>query len=120
LFLDVDDEYISVQNTDGAKITVWRLDDLTEQFNKKVKNVLLVKAKVEIRDGIEWFYYDRAKLLSGGTSKSILKSKFENEEIVVDLRLHDKGTMARNHGTAFRVKENDIEDLYVSINDLRI
>jgi len=80
--------------------------------------VLLVKAKVEERDGIEYFLFDRARLLSHGTSQTILKNQFENEYLLVDLRLHDKGTMARNHGTGFRVFENKLEDLYEKVEEI--
>jgi hypothetical protein len=61
-----------------------------------------------VRDGIEYFYFDRDKLLTSGTTKSILKSK-------ADLRLHNKGTSARNHGTEFRIHENDLDDEYNKI-----
>ena len=36
-----------------------------------------------------------------GTSPELLADQFKSENILVDLRLHDKGTMARNHGTGF-------------------
>lgn len=120
LFLNVDDKEISVRNIDGNIIATWQLKEIAKQFDKKVKNVLLVKAKVELRDNIEYFYYDRAKLLTGGTSQSILKSQFENQKLLVDLRLHDKKTMARNHGTGFRIYERNLEELYKKIEDLDI
>ena len=58
------------------------------------------------------------RLLSGGTNISILKSQFEAEQLLVDLRLHDKGTMARNHGTGFRVYESNLENLYTKIEEV--
>ncbi len=33
----------------------------------------------------------------------------------VELRLHDKGTMARNYDTGFRVYERNLENLYTRI-----
>ncbi|MDD2839825.1 MAG: MvaI/BcnI family restriction endonuclease [Rickettsiales bacterium] len=120
LFLHVQDDDISVRHIDGSTIATWRLAEVEKQFDKKVKSVLLVKAKVEIRDNIEYFYYDRAKLLSCGTTKSILKSQFESQKLLVDLRLHDKGTMARNHGTGFRIYENNMEDLYKKVEEINI
>jgi hypothetical protein len=118
LFLHIEDNNISVRHIDGSIVATWKLDEIEKRFEAKVKNLLLVKAKIEMRDGIEYFYFDRAKLLSGGTNKVILKSKFENEELLVDLRLHDKGTMARNHGTGFRVYENHLEDMYEKIEEI--
>lgn len=118
LFLSINEEVVSIRNIDGNIIAEWKLSEIEKRFESKVKNVLLVKAKVEERDGIEYFLFDRARLLSQGTSKSILKNQFENEQILIDLRLHDKGTMARNHGTAFRIFENDIDELYEKIEEI--
>jgi len=118
LFLAVDDETISVRHIDGNIIAVWELAEIERRFEAKVKNVLLVKAKTEERDGIEYFQFDRARLLSHGTTKAILKNQFENGELLVDLRLHDKGTMARNHGTGFRVYENKLENLYEKVEEI--
>lgn len=118
LFLYVDDMSISVRHISGNIVAVWQLSEIEKRFENKVKNVLLVKAKVEERDGIEYFLFDRARLLSGGTTQSILKNQFENEQLLVDLRLHDKGTMARNHGTGFRVFENNMENLYEKIEEI--
>lgn len=118
LFLYVADDSISVRHISGNVIAIWQLSEIEKRFEAKVKNVLLVKAKVELRDGIEYFLFDRARLLSGGTTKEILKNQFENEQLLVDLRLHDKGTMARNHGTGFRIFENNIENLYEKIEEV--
>jgi hypothetical protein len=118
LFLTVDDTSISVRHIDGNIIATWQLSEIEKRFEAKVKNVLLVKARVEERDGIEYFLFDRARLLSGGTTQAILKHQFENEHLLVDLRLHDKGTMARNHGTGFRVFENNLENLYEKIEEI--
>ena len=118
LFLTVDETSISVRHIDGNIIATWQLSEIEKRFEAKVKNVLLVKAKVEERDGVEYFLFDRARLLSGGTTQAILKNQFENEQLLVDLRLHDKGTMARNHGTGFRVFENNMENLYEKIEEI--
>lgn len=118
LFLTVDDTAIAVRHIDGTIIAIWNLAEIEKRFGKKVKNVLLVKAKVEERDGIEYFYFNRARLLTSGTTQSILKNLFENEKLTIDLRLHDKGTMARNHGTGFRVFENNIENLYEKVEEI--
>ena len=38
--------------------------------------------------------------------------------LLVDLRLHDKGTMTRNHGTGFRTYEDKLPLLFNSISDV--
>ncbi len=118
LFLSVKDDLIAVRSIDGSLIAEWRLEEIERRFNKKIQSVLLVKAKVEERDGIEHFLYNRARLLSGGVIKSILKNQFENGQLLLDLRLHDKGTMARNHGTGFRMYEKDLENFYQNIEEV--
>jgi hypothetical protein len=118
LFLTVDNDSIAVRHIYGEIVAVWKLAEIEKRFMAKVKNVLLVKAKVEERNGIEFFLFDRARLLSHGTTKAILKNQFENGQLLVDLRLHDKGTMARNHGTGFRVYENNLEDLYEKVEEI--
>ena len=119
LFLHIDDTSVSVRHIDGTLVSLWLLSEIEKRFDAKVKNVLLVKAKTEIRDGIEYFYFDRARLLSGGTTQSILKSQFETGELLVDLRLHEKTSSARNHGTGFRIFENNIETLYKRVEEIQ-
>lgn len=53
-----------------------------------------------------------------GTSPELLADQFKAENILVDLRLHDKGTTARNHGTGFRAFEDKLPLLFQSITDL--
>ena len=118
LFLSVKDDLVAVRSTDGSLITEWKLEEIEKRFNEKVRSVLLVKARVEERDGVEHFLYNCARLLSGGTTKSMLKSQFESRQLLLDLRLHDKVTMARNHGTAFRAYEEGLEDLYKNIKEI--
>jgi len=118
LFLNVEDDFISVQSTDGKMIAKWALAEIQKRFEKKVKTVLLIKAKVEERAGVEHFLYHRARLLSGGITQSILKDQFQTEELLLDLRLHDKGTRARNHGTGFRINMKTIENFYQKIEEI--
>ena len=119
LRLYVDDDTVSVRHDDGSIVVQWDLIDIVKKFNDKVKNILLVKAVVEERDGIEYFFYNRARLLSGGTSLLIVKDQLEREHLIIDLRLHDKGTSARNHGTGFRVYEKNLEHLYEKIEEIK-
>lgn len=118
LFLWIDDDCISVRHVDGDIIAEWNMDDVVDRFNQKVRNVLLVKAKSEMRDGVEYFLFNRARLLSGGINKSILKNQMENEKLKLDLRLHDKGTSARNHGTGFRAVESDMDEFYTKNEEI--
>ena len=73
---------------------------------------------MEERDGAEYFLFNRARLLSNGTTETILKNQFAAGHLLVDFRLHDKGTMARNHGTGFRVSENHLDELYQRMEEI--
>jgi hypothetical protein len=117
LFLNVTDTDISVRHISGKIIAVWGLQKLTEQFIQKMPALLLVSAFTEERDGKEYFHFSRAQLMKG-TSPELLADQFKAENILVDLRLHDKGTMARNHGTGFRTYENKLPHLFSKIADL--
>ncbi len=118
LFLSVEDALIAVRSKDGSLIAEWKLEEIERRFNKKIQSVLLVKAKSEERDGVEHFLYNRARLLSGGVTKSILRNQFENGQLLLDLRLHDQVTRARNHGTGFRMYEKDLENFYQNIEEV--
>ena len=120
LFLSVETDSISVRSIDGTTIAKWPLSEIERRFNDKLKNLLLVKAKVEERDGIEYFFFYRAKLMSGGATQSILANQFKDEQLILDLRLYDKGTMARNHGTGFRMTESNLENFYQKIEEVEM
>jgi hypothetical protein len=117
LFLYVTDTDISVRHIDGTVIAEWRMAHLSERFHQKLPALVFVSAFAEERDGVEYFHYYRAQLMKG-TSMELLADQFRAEHIVVDLRLHDQGTMARNHGTGFRTFENKLPQLFRSVIDV--
>ncbi len=98
-------------------IAVWSLENLVKRFVQKIPALIFVNTFVEERDGIEYFHYYRARLLQG-TVQETLYHQFLAENIVVDLRLHDDVTRARNHGTGFRVKQSNLPELFNEIRDL--
>ncbi len=117
LFLTLDKEKITVQHTSGEIIATWRLDKLAERFLQKIPALLFVSALTEERDGKEYFHFYRAQLMKG-TTPELLSDLFKTGDILVDLRLHDKGTSARNHGTGFRTFENKLPRLFNEIIDI--
>lgn len=117
LFLYTDERAISVRHVSGEVIAEWQLKDLEEQFVKKFPAMILVSAFSEERDGLEWFHFNRARLLTG-TSDETLLNQIRSGNIMVDLRLHDKGTSARNHGTGFRAFEDKLPLLFNNVKDL--
>mgnify|MGYP005853960303 FL=1 len=117
LFLDVQQSEISVRHISGQIVATWQLQTLADRFMQKMPALLFVSAFTEERDGLEYFHFYRAQLMKG-TSPELLANQFREENILVDLRLHDKGTMARNHGTGFRTYEDKLPLLFQSIIDL--
>ncbi|GHT46397.1 hypothetical protein FACS189454_07490 [Planctomycetales bacterium] len=117
LFLDVQDAEISVRHISGQIIATWKLETLAKRFLQKIPALVFVSTFTEERDGVEYFHFYRAQLMKG-TSPELLADQFRAENILVDLRLHDKGTMARNHGTGFRTYEDKLPLLFSCIRDL--
>jgi len=50
-------------------ILQWTINSVAEKFSQKMKNVILMFAKVELRKDREYFYYYRARLLKGNMDK---------------------------------------------------
>ena len=117
LFIFITDNSIQLKHVDGTLIAEWFFENLVERFKQKIPALLFVTADVEERIGVEYFHYIRAQLLRG-TSKEILISQFKEENILLDLRLYDKGTRARNHGTGFRCYEDKLPKIFRYVEDI--
>lgn len=117
LFLSVNDTEISVQHTSGEVIAIWQLLELANRFVEKIPALLFVSAHTEEKNGSEYFHYYRAQLMRE-TSAKLLSELFKTGNLLVDLRLHDKETRARNHGTGFRVFEDKLSLLFKKIEDI--
>jgi hypothetical protein len=117
LFLKVEDEIVSVQDTTGNIVVRWKTEDLANQFAKKMPALVLVSAQTEWRGEHEYFRYYRARLLSG-TSPLLIADQLRLGNMLVDLRLHDKGTSARNHGTGFRALESKLDRIFARVEEL--
>lgn len=117
LFLHITEKEMSVQHISGEIIAVWQLESLAERFIQKIPALLFVSAHTEERGGIEYFHFYRAQLMKG-TSPDLLAELFKTGNLLVDLRMHDRGTSARNHGTGFRTYEDKLPSLFQEIRDI--
>lgn len=117
LFLHVESNAISVRHISGEIVAEWQLQELAERFAQKIPALILVSAFSEMLGDDEWFKFDRAQLLTG-TTVDIIRSQILAGNILVDLRLHDKITSARNHGTGFRAYEDKLHLLFQTVKDL--
>ena len=117
LFLHIEENAIAVRHIGGDVIAEWQLDNLAQRFVRKMPGLVLVSTFSEMRGDREWFKFDRAQLLTD-TSADILKNQIWAGNVVIDLRLHERETSARNHGTAFRVHENQLGQLFKQIQEV--
>lgn len=118
LSLKVEEDKIFVQHTSGQVVVSWPLQAVVERFIKKIPALILVSAHAQTdKDGNEHFHFHKARLLRG-TSPELLAKHFKERNILIDLRLHDKGTRARNHGTGFRIYEHKLDLVFASIENL--
>lgn len=117
LFLTVTDELVSVQHISGKILVCWLTKDLSTQFRAKMPALVLVTARTELRGDTEYFSYYKARLLTG-TSPELIADQIRRGNILVDLRLHDAITRARNHGTGFRASESSLDELFTRVETL--
>ena len=117
LFLNVNEKEISVQHTSGEVIATWQLTALAERLAQKIPALLFISAHTEERADREFFHYYRAQLMRE-TSPELLSDLFKTGTLLVDLRLHDRETMARNHGTGFRTYEDKLPLLFKQVMDI--
>ncbi|MDR2493965.1 MAG: MvaI/BcnI family restriction endonuclease [Spirochaetaceae bacterium] len=117
LFLDVQEKEIAVRHISGKTVVAWELEAITKRFIQKLPALIYVTAFTELRDAKEYFHFYRAQLMKDVTPE-LLRNQFKQENILVDLRLHEKGTMARNHGTGFRAYESHLPSLFRLVLDI--
>ena len=117
LFLHIEQAFIALRHISGQEIAVWQLEVLAERFKQKMPALIFISAFSEMRGDIEYFRYHRAQLMRG-TSAAVLRDQIIAGNVLVDLRLHERPTSARNHGTGFRVREDKLPLLFREIRDL--
>ncbi|MFA5779719.1 MAG: MvaI/BcnI family restriction endonuclease [Elusimicrobiota bacterium] len=116
LFLEIDknNDLMLLKHIDKVVLGQWKLTHLTEQFEKKMPNLMVVFADTKLNEkNEEEFWYNEAYLLENVNSKIFL-DYIEKGIIIMDIRIHLKpnGTV-RNHGTAFRIEEKYLIDCFL-------
>ena len=112
--LDKQGNKVHLFHTSGNLLATWSTYTIVGKFISKLERLLVVLADNKINDetGKEEFLFNEAYILSNPSPENFLTA-FENSQVAIDLRMHIKGTGAvRNHGTGFRIKENNIINLY--------
>ena len=105
---------VHLYHNSGILLATWSIFTIVGKFISKLERLLIVLAENQVNDisGKEEFYFNEAYLLENPSPDNFLNA-FENSQIAIDLRMHLKSTgTVRNHGTGFRIKENNILNLY--------
>lgn len=93
-------------------LATWDLYEIVGKFMNKFERLLLVHADSRKTGRIEEFYYHKALLLTEPGSKTFRKG-FLSGKALIDIRMHLRPNgSVRNHGTGFRVREQDLPDLF--------
>jgi len=115
LRLEIDEDKNTIHLLDSANgeiIATWDVYVIVGKFMAKLSRLLIVLAERKVIDGKEYFYYNKAYLLTDPSARSFIKA-FKKSIIGIDIRMHLKENGAvRNRGTAFRIKEKDLVELY--------
>ncbi len=113
-YFETDTDYLYVK-CGNTTIVKWNWVTLVAQFGNKFPNCIKVLAETKKIDGIEWFHYNEAYLFKG-TTKEKFRELIEDDVISIDFRLYtqyNKGKAVRNRGTAFRIRHEDMDKLFV-------
>ena len=110
------DEYTNmihlIDVTTKKAVATWDIFVIVGIFMTKLSRLLIILADRKVIKGKEYFHYNEAYLLTNPSPRSFIKA-FKKSLIGIDLRMHLKESGAvRNRGTAFRIKEKNLIELY--------
>lgn len=113
--------YVDIRETSTKRVLAeqiyWEYEFLRKKFDGKLKHLAFVQSSTrEDGRGFEWFTFKHCTLYSGVTFERF-KTAILNDQLAVDIRLgvyrtgSNKGKL-HDHGTAFRVKKENLTLLY--------
>jgi hypothetical protein len=85
----------------------WGFDDLGNKAGTKLLNCFYVQAKVQKKEGKEFYHFHKVMMLQQFSFEAFL-SALENGKILIDF---DART-GHNHGTKFRIRQDCLSTLY--------
>ena len=113
LWLDTADK-LYVKHNDTI-LGQWSWESLTSQFVTKFPNAIKVYGEEKRVGDKVYFWYNEAYILTG-TSKELFKQLIIDNIISVDFRFYtqyNKGLGIRDRGIAFRMRNSDLDKLFV-------
>lgn len=121
LLIDDLNNKVSLIDGNGNLLATWDVFVMVGKLMSKLSRVLFVIAERRLdADGEEEFLYGEAHILTDPIPRNFINA-FKAGKVGIDLRMHlkENGTV-RNSGTAFRIKEIDLWDLYSNVRNLGI
>lgn len=121
LLMDDPNNKVSLIDENGNLLATWDVFVMVGKLMSKLSRVLFVIAQRRFAgSGEEEFLYNEAYILTDPIPRNFINA-FKSGKVGIDLRMHLKENgSVRNRGTAFRIKEIDLWDLYSNIRNLEI
>ncbi len=102
---------VSLISKNNEVVAEWKLDSLANKFLQKMPALVVVTAENTKGAKGEEFKYTEAKFYAKPSPELICQQILAGN-VCVDLRMHIQDEKVRNRGTAFRVYEGAIGDLF--------
>lgn len=97
----------------GKDVAIWSIYRLVGALLYKLGKILFVIADTRTgENNTEKFYFNEAYLLEDPSEQKFIEA-FKNSKVCLDIRMHIKENgSVRNHGTGFRIKEDELYLLF--------
>ncbi|MBE0425368.1 MAG: hypothetical protein IBX72_01815 [Nitrospirae bacterium] len=121
LLIDEHNNEVNLIDEAGNILATWDVYIMVGKLMSKLSRVLFVIAERRFNtNGEEEFFYNEAYILTDPIPQNFINA-FRSGKVGIDLRMHLKENgSVRNRGTAFRIKEINLWDLYSNIRNLGI
>lgn len=97
-----------VNNGQHDYVSAWYMRTLRDAILRKHPETFWIKAQSEMRDGREWFRYDKV-LHTKNPNTSLIAPLLEADKITIDLAAHYKPDGSwRDHGILFKMNPEDL------------
>ncbi len=97
-------------------LATWDMYYVVGKFVTKFERMLFVHADSKRVDGKEYFHYNEAEILSEPSSLTF-RDGFASGIVTIDIRMYLRPSgAARNHGTGFRIFEQNLPKLFGTID----
>ena len=102
-----------------TRVAFWTFDTLAKRLSEKLKETAYIGAVKKNLKNQDHFHYQTVTHCADPFIDSLI-SIMQNGYMIVELRMHinEKGSV-RNHGTGFRIPENQFQELYAKVQKLR-